>query len=306
MLSKELLTRWNRDAIVHAKERDLKALIRRPRLRHRDPMDPRSFFELQVTTSGGGAVPQAKLTPHGIIGSGKINPSFGGRRQIPIIGNMGRKYIDYGPQAVLGATRPGNTNWGATILVGGTTIAIADFAAADKMYEFASGLNRDWLVNIPAAYAAQKGNRRLQPYLSHWLFFTTDANITNTRWWLVLTRTDPTLLDAPGADTVGILFSDGLNGNRFSIEAADAAGVVTSQDSGITVAREVEYFCEIYHDDVNARWVCAINETEFFVTDAQGPGGGSVAMAFIGVISRNKSGADTAGVCCGGQYYEQS
>lgn len=72
MLSKELLTRWNRDAIIHASARDLHQLERqgnRLRLR-RDPMDPRSFFEATTTAPAGvpaGSAGQATRNIYGTI-----------------------------------------------------------------------------------------------------------------------------------------------------------------------------------------------------------------------------------------------
>lgn len=253
----------------------------------------------------GGAVSEATLSVHGIIGTGKTNPSFAGTRQIAVVPNMGRKYADYAPQGVTGARSP-STNWLIGMAVGATVMGISG-SFGDKLYEVASGLNSSWLWSAPitAGWAAFFGLRNKNPYMSRWMYWPAAADIVNARVWYGMFQFDPTLTDTPGANTIAVLFSDGVNGNRWAIHAVDGAGTPTVTDTGIPVVDSVEYFIEIFHDEPNARWQVFINGIQFLVADATGPGS-AVAMNFVGTIRRNKSGANVAGVGCGGDYYEQS
>lgn len=265
MLSKELLTRWNREAIVHAKDGDLKALDRRSHSRRRDPMDPRAFFEAQTTTPSPSAAPSfatsSVLRTDRSIARQTFARTFdyNNRRVWGVRHCSAGINISVGLPMIGSAAAGGSsvTDW--TIGLSGNTFANATDTTLGTAHKIitASGAGMGLLVQPPSEGGVEGFRRDLKWWL--WLHMKTGAAFTaNCRQWFGEFSANPGASDTMPVNSAGFRFATVAGDTVFRCQTRDGA-TLNDQSSGITAANSTEYILEVL--------VNTSNNVEFYINN---------------------------------------
>lgn len=263
---------------------------------------------------GGGGGSNATVLASGRLISGRSAPSFVGARQLAKVGNMGRKYFHYGPQGVLNPGATGSGNAGIVCRITGTGMAVGIASIDPAFGEYycdvvnaAPGAGYEFL--FPGGFAPAQAIRRYQPYMSGWFLSPAAATLIDTRYWFGMFTANPGAvdsLDPTMGNSIGCLYSEGVNAGQYEIHSVGGVGPDTIIDSGVLVVPATWYLHELFHDEGAATWLYYINGANVAVVpDAVGPAL-DVPHGNHGLYLANKSGFGSTFLGVAELYCEQS